>query len=75
MADSPFLVVACRKAYRLGKFLQDVQHLRKSKATGLTALLELVAYGGEGVYYFIERELRTQTNSLPADFWLVCRFG
>jgi hypothetical protein len=34
-----------------------VQHLRKSQATGLIALLELVAYGGEGIYYFIERKL------------------
>lgn len=46
---------AHRKAYRLGKFLQDVNNMRKSNATGHLALLELVAYGGEGVYYFIEQ--------------------
>jgi len=46
---------ACRKAFRLGKFLQDVNALRHSRTTGLLALLELVAYGGEGVYYFIEQ--------------------
>lgn len=47
--------VNCRKAFRLGKFLQDINNLRKSKATGYPALLELLAYGGEGVYYFIEQ--------------------
>lgn len=61
IADSPFSVAACRKAYRLGKFLQDVQYLRKSKATGLVALLELIAFGGEGIYYFIERK----SNAAP----------
>lgn len=48
-------VYACRKAYRLGKFLQDYNELRKSKSTGWLAILELVAYGGEGVYFFIEQ--------------------
>ncbi len=44
-----------RKAFRLGKFLQDVNNLRKSRATGPTYLLEALAYGGEGVYFFIEQ--------------------
>mmetsp|Transcript_22785 Transcript_22785/g.57947 ORF Transcript_22785/g.57947 Transcript_22785/m.57947 type:complete len:249 (-) Transcript_22785:843-1589(-) len=44
-----------RKAYRLGKFLQDFNNLRKSDATGYLCLVELVAYGGEGIYYFIEQ--------------------
>ncbi|GFH13439.1 uncharacterized protein HaLaN_09325 [Haematococcus lacustris] len=46
---------ASAKAFRLGKFLQDLNNLRKSRATGATAILELVAYGGEGIYYFIEQ--------------------
>eukprot|EP00798_Chlamydomonas_sp_ICE-L_P021804 gene21804-28825_t len=44
-----------RKAFRLGKFLQDVNKLRKSNATGEIYLLEALAYGGEGIYYFIEQ--------------------
>ena len=44
-----------RKAFRLGKFLQDVNGLRRSRSLGYMALLELVAYGGEGVYYFLEQ--------------------
>jgi hypothetical protein len=44
-----------RKAFRLGKFLQDVNSLRKSRATGHVYLLEALAYSGEGVYYFIEQ--------------------
>ncbi|KAG1670751.1 hypothetical protein FOA52_013978 [Chlamydomonas sp. UWO 241] len=44
-----------RKAFRLGKFLQDINSLRKSRATGHVYLLEALAYGGEGIYYFIEQ--------------------
>lgn len=44
-----------RKAFRLGKFLQDANNFRNSKATGPLILLEAVAYGGEGVYYFLEQ--------------------
>lgn len=55
------LLHACRKALRLGKFLQNVADLRKAAAAGLQQqgplllLLELVAAGGEGVYYFLEQ--------------------
>ncbi|KAJ0979888.1 hypothetical protein J5N97_015362 [Dioscorea zingiberensis] len=41
-----------RKAFRLGKFVQDVNALRSS--TG-DPFLAAVAYGGEGIYYFIEQ--------------------
>eukprot|EP00878_Enallax_costatus_P026434 GHUV01028367.1.p1 GENE.GHUV01028367.1~~GHUV01028367.1.p1 ORF type:complete len:229 (+),score=55.22 GHUV01028367.1:247-933(+) len=49
----------CRKAYRLGKFLQDVNSARKMKAwtSSSLALLELVAYAGEGTYYFLDQFL------------------
>eukprot|EP00878_Enallax_costatus_P010388 GHUV01010841.1.p1 GENE.GHUV01010841.1~~GHUV01010841.1.p1 ORF type:complete len:217 (+),score=52.11 GHUV01010841.1:287-937(+) len=48
-----------RKAYRLGKFLQDVNSARKMKAwtSSSLALLELVAYAGEGTYYFLDQFL------------------
>jgi hypothetical protein len=45
----------CRKAYRLGKFLQDVNDIRKIPSTTRTAMLETIAAGGEGVYYFVEQ--------------------
>ena len=35
-----------RKAFRLGKFLQDVNSFRRSQATGPIYLLEVLAYGG-----------------------------
>jgi hypothetical protein len=48
----------CRKAYRLGKFLQDVNSLRRMQLGGNSlALLELVAYAGEGTYYFLDQFL------------------
>ncbi|KAL8514623.1 hypothetical protein ACS0TY_013633 [Phlomoides rotata] len=44
-----------RKAFRLGKFVQDVNALRASDFTHLNLALSLIAYGGEGLYYFIEQ--------------------
>ncbi|KAK9791556.1 hypothetical protein WJX73_002142 [Symbiochloris irregularis] len=44
-----------RKAYRLGKWIADVNKLRKSKCTSQEGLLEVAAYGGEAVYYFCEQ--------------------
>lgn len=41
-----------RKAFRLGKFVQDVNALRSS--TG-DPFLAVIAYGGDGIYYFIEQ--------------------
>lgn len=47
-----------RKAFRLGKFVQDVNELRAA-AGGPTSAVDLflsaAAYGGEGVYYFLEQ--------------------
>ena len=40
------MVHISRKAFRLGKFLQDVNSFRRSQATGPTYLLEVLAYGG-----------------------------
>ncbi|MED6172234.1 hypothetical protein PIB30_048153 [Stylosanthes scabra] len=53
-----------RKSLRLGKFIQDLNALRalhkprvKSTSTisDLDFVLSVVAYGGEGVYYFVEQ--------------------
>lgn len=45
-----------RKAFRLGKFVQDLNSLRFSNPNSHSDLiLYLIAYGGEGVYYFIEQ--------------------
>lgn len=49
---------ACRKAYRLGKFLQGLDALRRMRLRcSSLALLELVAYAGEGTYYFLDQFL------------------
>lgn len=45
-----------RKAFRLGKFVQDVNALRSTRfTTRLNVILSVIAYGGEGLYYFIEQ--------------------
>ncbi|XP_044510047.1 peroxisomal membrane protein 11A-like [Mangifera indica] len=45
-----------RKAFRLGKFIQDVNALRNSHIDSREDLfLSIIAYGGEGLYYFVEQ--------------------
>lgn len=47
-----------RKAFRLGKFVQDINALRAihfASHSHLNLLLSTVAYGGEGLYYFVEQ--------------------
>ncbi|XP_010543082.1 PREDICTED: peroxisomal membrane protein 11A isoform X2 [Tarenaya hassleriana] len=45
-----------RKAFRLGKFVQDVNALRSSRwDSNHEVLFSIVAYGGEGLYYFVEQ--------------------
>ncbi|CAN4093813.1 unnamed protein product [Withania somnifera] len=45
-----------RKAFRLGKFLQDVNSLRLINVNSKEELiLSILAYGGEGLYYFVEQ--------------------
>ncbi|KAL7117281.1 hypothetical protein ACP275_03G062200, partial [Erythranthe tilingii] len=50
-------VSVSRKAFRLGKFIQDVNAaLRAAVAhSHLNLLLSAVAYGGEGLYFFLEQ--------------------
>ncbi|XP_061343258.1 peroxisomal membrane protein 11A isoform X2 [Gastrolobium bilobum] len=45
-----------RKAFRLGKFVQDLNTLRNSRVdSNRELILYLIAYGGEGFYYFVEQ--------------------
>ncbi|KAA8537664.1 hypothetical protein F0562_027346 [Nyssa sinensis] len=45
-----------RKAFRLGKFVQDVNALRNNCFDSKEELiLSIIAYGGEGFYYFVEQ--------------------
>ncbi|KAJ4962774.1 hypothetical protein NE237_022713 [Protea cynaroides] len=45
-----------RKAFRLGKFVQDLNALRNASFNSNQELfLSVIAYGGEGLYYFIEQ--------------------
>ncbi|TMX02073.1 hypothetical protein EJD97_022653 [Solanum chilense] len=45
-----------RKAFRLGKFVQDVNALRSANISSKEdLLLSVLAYGGEGLYYFVEQ--------------------
>lgn len=46
---------ARRKAYRLGKWLQNANALRKLPLTTPYGVLEWVSNGGEGLYYFVEQ--------------------
>ncbi|KAL6644928.1 hypothetical protein ACP70R_016536 [Stipagrostis hirtigluma subsp. patula] len=54
-----------RKAFRLGKFVQSLNALRAHP--GLPPPLVLLAYGGEGVYYFVEQFIwLAKAGLLPA---------
>ncbi|XP_071678468.1 peroxisomal membrane protein 11-3-like [Lolium perenne] len=56
-----------RKAFRLGKFVQDVNTLRVGRSPLLPPPLVLHAYGGEGVYYFLEQFVwLAKADLLPA---------
>ena len=48
-------LTTCRKAYRLGKWLADVNTIRKTPLTTRFGYLEIMASAGEGVYYFVEQ--------------------
>ncbi|KAG6508434.1 peroxisomal membrane protein 11-3-like [Zingiber officinale] len=62
-----------RKAFRLGKFVQDLNALRA--AAGGAALspadrvLAAVAYGGEGLYYFLEQFVwLSKAGLIPSEY-------
>lgn len=58
--------VSCRKALKLGKFLSDVDKLRKLSRGSRTWVLQLVAAGGEVVYLFLEQVTWWAASSLLA---------
>jgi hypothetical protein len=51
----PLFLHLHRKAYRLGKFLQDVNKIRKLELSGQQQYLELAALTGDGIYYFLDQ--------------------
>ncbi|KAF2618936.1 hypothetical protein F2Q68_00038809 [Brassica cretica] len=62
-----------RKAFRLGKFVQDINALRASRwrdsNRGL-ALLLILAYGGEGLYYLVEQFVWLSKSGLIDAKWV-----
>lgn len=55
LKDFEASVGTSRKAFRLGKFIQDVNVLKKTKFCTRDGILEVVASGGEGFYFFVEQ--------------------
>ncbi|GLT45866.1 hypothetical protein SLA2020_196660 [Shorea laevis] len=50
------IVGLSRKAFRLGKFVQDISALRNSHFYSKQEIfLSIIAYGGEGLCYFVEQ--------------------
>ncbi|KAG2314358.1 hypothetical protein Bca4012_065028 [Brassica carinata] len=61
-----------RKAFRLGKFVQDINAVRASRwYSNRDLALLLLAYGGEGVYYFVEQFVwLSKSGLIDAAKWL-----
>ncbi|CAH8362802.1 unnamed protein product [Eruca vesicaria subsp. sativa] len=60
-----------RKAFRLGKFVQDINALRSSRWDSNRDLaLLILAYGGEGLYYFVEQFIWLSKSGLIDAKWL-----
>lgn len=55
LKDFDASVGVSRKAFRLGKFIQDYNALKKVSLDSREGILEIVAYGGDGIYYFVEQ--------------------
>ena len=51
----PKLCWPCRKAYRLGKWLSDLNTIRKTPLSTRFSYLEILASGGSATYYFVEQ--------------------
>lgn len=57
-----------RKAFRLGKFVQDINALRNTRVESKHDLfLSLIAYGGEGIYFFVEQFVWLSKSGLIID--------
>ncbi|XP_072997996.1 peroxisomal membrane protein 11-3 [Typha latifolia] len=62
-----------RKAFRLGKFVQDLNALRVAgtlPSPPSDRLLTAVAYGGEGIYYFVEQFVWLSKSGLLPSYLL-----
>ncbi|KAG9138598.1 hypothetical protein Leryth_012938 [Lithospermum erythrorhizon] len=60
-----------RKALRLGKFIQDINAFRSSEFCCFQELIIfVVAYGGEGLYYFVEQFVWVVKSGLISRIWL-----
>lgn len=55
LKDFESSVGVSRKAFRLGKFIQDYNALKQISWDSTEGKLGILAYGGEGVYYFVEQ--------------------
>ncbi len=55
LKDFEASVGTSRKAFRLGKFIQNVNALKKTEIVSRQGFLGLVANGGEGFYFFVEQ--------------------
>lgn len=67
---SPLLltVVSCRKAFRLGKFLQDFNNIRKSNATGATT----APLGNSPLHLFASTPSCMALCSMSSDIQFLC---
>lgn len=68
LKDFEASVGTSRKAFRLGKFIQNVNALKKTEIVSRQGFLGLVANGGEGFYFFVEQFIwlvRSGTFFLP----------
>ncbi len=69
LKDFEASVGTSRKAFRLGKFIQNVNALKKTEIVSRQGFLGLVANGGEGFYFFVEQFIwlvRSGTFFLPS---------
>ncbi|XP_057832666.2 peroxisomal membrane protein 11A [Cryptomeria japonica] len=55
LKDFEASVGVSRKAFRLGKFIQDYNALKQISLDSTEGRLGILAYGGEGIYYFVEQ--------------------
>jgi Peroxisomal biogenesis factor 11 (PEX11) len=62
------LAYVSRKALRLGKWLGNVEKINSLHLSGPYDVLQLIAYGGEGVYYFIDQFIWCRPCSVHADW-------
>lgn len=69
LSDLESSIGTSRKAYRLGKFLQNINAIRKMPIRAPHASLELLANFGECIYYFVDQfQWLVKIGILPKQF-------